>query len=147
MTTLRFHLVRHAKAEPQYVADAARQLTPEGRDRFAAHAASLAVELSLTRIVASPFARAVQTAELLAQATGAALEVQGALASGASSGAQLLALARQLGHGVALVGHNPEIAQAVAIAAGDDLDVPPGTVAAIDADADGFTLAWLRTPA
>jgi phosphohistidine phosphatase len=143
--TTRFYLVRHGKAEPKGAAgDAARTLTPEGRERFAARAAALAPRLALSRVVTSPFVRARQTAELLAGATGAPVEEEAALASGASSGSDLLLLGLRLGAGAALVGHNPEVAEAVALAAGRGVDVEAGAVAAVDADGGRFTLAWLE---
>ena len=146
MSAFRFYLVRHAKAEPKSGEDAGRRLTAEGRARFAAHARAVAPDLTLSRVVTSPLARARETAELLAAATGAPVEEEAALASGASSGADVLRLARSIGPGVALVGHNPEVAEAVALAAGGDRDVPPGAIAAVDADGSGFRLAWLRAP-
>jgi phosphohistidine phosphatase len=138
----RFYLVRHAKAERHGAGpDEARHLTDEGRADFAARARALAPRLVVTRVLTSPFARARETAELLARATGATLEEEAALASGASSGRQLLALGRTLGAGCALVGHNPELAEAIAIAGGGEVEVPPGTVAAVEADG---TLAWVK---
>lgn len=143
----RFYLVRHAKAEPKHAqGDAARRLTAEGRTHFAAHARAVARDLAPSRIVTSPFTRARETADLLAEATGAPVEEHAALASGASSGGDLLRLGQELGESVALVGHNPEFAEAVALAAGKKLDVAPGAVAAVDADGSGFRLAWLRAP-
>ncbi|HET8540673.1 MAG TPA: histidine phosphatase family protein [Anaeromyxobacter sp.] len=147
MTAIRFHLVRHGEAEPKDArGDAARALTPAGRERFAAHAAALAPRLALRRIATSPLARARETAVLLARATGAPIEEEPALAPGASSARELLALGRRLGAGAALVGHNPEIAEALALAARRAIEVRPGTVAAVDADGDAFALAWLEPP-
>jgi phosphohistidine phosphatase len=74
------------------------------------------------------------------------VEEEQALASGASDGRALLRLGQALGDGAALVGHNPEIAEAVALVAGRQVDVPPGTVAAIDADDSGLRLVWVRAP-
>jgi phosphohistidine phosphatase len=148
VSTLRFYLVRHAPAAPKEGGgDAARRLTAEGRAAFLAHARALAPRLALSRIAASPYLRARETAALLAGETGAAAADEDALASGASSGAELLALGVRLGQGAALVGHNPEIGEAVALAAGLALEVRAGAVAAIDADADTFRLAWLEAPA
>lgn len=145
--TARFFLVRHGKAEAGGPGgDAARRLTGEGRARFRAHAAALVPELRLVRILTSPLARARETAELLGEATGAAVEEEPALASGASGGRELLRLAREAGAGTALVGHNPELAEAVALVAGRELKVPPGTVAAIDVDGERVSLAWIRSP-
>ncbi|HET7824875.1 MAG TPA: histidine phosphatase family protein [Anaeromyxobacter sp.] len=147
MSAVRFHLVRHGKAEPKAEGDdAARRLTADGRARFAAHARAVAPRLVLSRIAASPLARARETAELLAAATGAPVADEGALASGASSGREVLELGRRLGAGAALVGHNPELQEAVALAAGRHVEVSPGAIAAIDADDRGYRLAWIEAP-
>jgi phosphohistidine phosphatase len=148
----RLYLVRHAAAEPGGAGgDAARRLTGPGRAAFEALLRALAGELAgdaaVRRVLSSPLVRARETAALLAAACGATVEEEPALRSGASSGAELLALARRTGAGAALVGHNPEIAEAVARVAGRELSVPPGTVAAVDVDGGGrVSLAWLRAP-
>lgn len=140
----RLYLVRHGSAEGSHPGgDGARALTPGGREAFAALARALAPELGLRRIVTSPLTRARQTAALLAEATGAQVTVEPRLASGASDGQALLTLLAGLGPGTALVGHNPEVAQAVTAAGGRGAAVPPGTVAALD---QGGRLVWLRTP-
>jgi len=144
----RVYLVRHADAEPRTTTDAARRLTPAGRARFAAHARALASTLALAAIRTSPFERARETSDLLADATGAPVEEDAALASGASTGREILELARHAPPGTALVGHNPEVGEAVGLAAGRGDAVPPGTIVALDVTADGkVTLAWIRTPA
>jgi phosphohistidine phosphatase len=147
----RVYLVRHAAAEPASPAgDAGRRLTAAGGDAFTALVRALASELeggaAIRRILASPLVRALETAALLAGATGAPVEEEPALRSGASSGAELLALARRAGAGAALVGHNPEIAHAIARAAGRDVAVPAGAIAAVDLADAGPRLAWLREP-
>lgn len=147
MTAVRFYLVRHGRAEPAGPSgDSARRLTPEGRAGFTAHARAVAARMGVRHIATSPFARARETSELLAAATGAPVADEEALASGASSARELLALGRGLGAGAALVGHNPEIAEAVALAAGRSLEVKPGAVAAVDAEGETFRLAWLEAP-
>ena len=148
MTALRFYVVRHGRAEARHPAgDAERTLTADGRARFAAHARALASQLPLQSVVTSPLVRARETAELLGEATGAPVVEEASLAPGALSGREILALGRRLGAGVALVGHNPEFAEAVAVAAGKDQDVPAGSIAAVDADPSGWRVAWLRVPA
>ncbi len=143
----RVYLVRHADAAPRTTTDAARPLTPAGRARFEGHARALAPELALTAIRTSPLERARETAALLAAATGAPVDEEPALASGGSSGHDLIALARRVPSGTALVGHNPEVAQAVALAAGRDLPVPPGAIAALElAPGGAVALAWIRLP-
>lgn len=147
MTAVRFYLVRHARAESKDAGDdASRRLTAEGRERFAAQARAAAPRLALSRIATSPLARARETADLLAAATGAPVAEEYALASGASSGREILDLGRRLGAGAALVGHNPELADAVALAAGRHLDLRTGAIAAIDAEPAGYRLAWLDPP-
>jgi phosphohistidine phosphatase len=140
----RFYLVRHAKAEKHAAAgDAARRLTDGGRRAFAAHARALTGEARIARILTSPYARARETAALLAEATGAPVEVEPRLASGALDGRAVLALGAAAGAGVALVGHNPEMAEAIALAGDEDAEVPPGTVAAVRLDR---TLDWVKVP-
>ena len=147
MSAVRFYLVRHGRAEAHRGGDdASRRLTAEGRDRFRAHARELAATLAVSRIATSPFARARETADLFAAATGALVHEEAALASGVSSGREVLRLGRRLGPGAALVGHNPELAEAVAIAAGKSVALEPGAVAAVEADASGFRLVWIRAP-
>jgi phosphohistidine phosphatase len=144
---VRVYLVRHAKAERAAAGgDAARRLTPEGRARFFALAGELAQKLELGRILTSPFARARETAEILAAATGAALEEDPDLASGRSTAHELLALARRAGAGVVLVGHNPEMAEAIVLAAGREEKVKPGTIAAVELHERTVKLAWMEAP-
>lgn len=143
------YLVRHGKAEKHAPAggDGARALTAEGRAQFEALAGALAGRLEVARVVASPLRRAQETAEILARHCRAPLAVDEALASGASEGRELLELAREAGAGTALVGHNPELAEAVALAAGRDVEVKPGAVAAVDLGRGRPRLLWIEKPA
>jgi phosphohistidine phosphatase len=141
-----FLLVRHAEAERSATRDAERRLTAEGRTRFEAHARALAPSLRLARIVTSPYARARETAEILAAATGAPVDEDPSVAPGRSTGAELVAAGRRLGDAVAIVGHNPEIAEAIALLAGAARSVTPGAVAAVEFDGAGERLAWIRAP-
>jgi phosphohistidine phosphatase len=147
MTARRVYLIRHAKAEPHGEGDDAdRRLTTEGRRRFNLLLGALGGRLSVRKAITSPFVRAHQTAELLAGATGASIAEDERLAAGASDGREVLALALAAPAGTALVGHNPEIAAAVAQVAGKDLEVKPGSVAALDVDGADVRLAWLEAP-
>ncbi len=138
--------MRHGDAEPPGAVDRDRRLTRAGRAAFASLAASLAPSLQVRRILASPFARARETALILNAATGAPVEDLELLVPGRSSGAEILSLAREAGGGAALVGHNPEIAEALALAAGEPQQVPPGTVAALEDTLGGCRLLWVRHP-
>jgi phosphohistidine phosphatase len=149
MTRARTYLLRHGEAEPPgRDGDAGRRLTPGGRSQLQAHFAALLPRLEIQRILSSPLRRSLETAEILAAAVGAPLEEHPGLASGSSNGQEILALAAAEGAGVALVGHNPELAQAIAIARGGavGLSVPPGTLAAVDTDGSHFALAFCQVP-
>ena len=141
-------LVRHAAARSgPGVADEDRELTAEGGAAFARLARELAREVRVTHVLSSPFARARATADLLAVATGAAVEETPALAAGRSTGAEILRLAGTAGSGGALVGHNPEMAEAIGLVTGREEGVPPGTVAALRAGPGGTLRAmWVRYP-
>lgn len=144
---IRLYLVRHAQAESNHpLGDSARRLTPDGRSAFRARADQLAAEFHLACVLTSPYARSRETAELLAAATGAPVEPEDALASGRSSAQELIRIARLRGDGTALVGHNPEISDAVAFVSGREIPVPPGTVACLEVEDDGNwpRLAWIR---
>lgn len=138
-------LVRHAEAADGAL-DSERRLTAAGRAAFSDLLTMLGPSLSVARIRSSPFRRARETAGLLAHATGATAEPEEDLASGHGSGRELLELARHAGPGTALVGHNPEVAEALAIAAGKRVPVPPGTIAALDLSGPAPRLLWSRSP-
>ncbi len=147
MTAIVFYLVRHGEAEKHASGqDVARRLTAEGRSRFAALAAAMAPELRLVLVLTSPLTRSRETADLLVAACGGSVEEREALNSGRSDGMHILDLGRSAGAGVALVGHNPEMAEAVKLASGQDQKVPPGAVAAVEAGAEGYRLLWMRVP-
>ena len=61
--------MRHGEAEPRARSDAERPLTASGRQEVLSAAAHLAGR-QLTRIIASPYLRAQQTAALVAEALG-----------------------------------------------------------------------------
>jgi phosphohistidine phosphatase len=146
-------LVRHGKAEDTHpLGDAARALTDEGRQAFRAHAVSIAEQVSLEGILTSPLVRAVQTAELLADACHLArVLVRGELDFERASPAALEALCRSVGPGWALVGHNPSMAETLAYLLGRP-EVPrfrKGAVAALRPSSGGalpWTLAWMAAP-
>ncbi|MEW5855585.1 MAG: histidine phosphatase family protein [Myxococcota bacterium] len=141
------YLIRHGVAEGMNPAgDHARRLTDEGRARFLAHVTALRPELSVRRILASPLVRAQQTAGLLAHVVGATVETEETLACGHLDGGGILKLAQQLGPNVALVGHNPEMADAVTRAAGRATGFNPGTVAALTFSGGRAVLLWARSP-
>jgi len=112
--------VRHAKAEPKRPRDDwARGLTPKGRRQFRARAAKWAKTVDLKGIATSPWVRAVQTAEILASETGLDdVRICAELAGDPGIAAKIVQLVRRLGPGWAVVGHNPSLADAAALACG-----------------------------
>ena len=144
---MRLYLVRHAQAEANHpLGDSARRLTPEGRAAFRARVEALAADVTVSRILTSPYVRARESAELLAAVTGAVVETEEAAGSGRSSAQELIRIARVRGDGTAIVGHNPEISDAVAFVAGREVPVPPGTVACLEVtdEASWPRLLWIR---
>lgn len=141
-------LIRHAEAgQAAGLADRDRALTVEGASAFARLARDLAGEVRVERILTSPYLRARATADLLAAATGAAVEEVEELASGHGGARDLLRLAAAAGPGCAIVGHNPEVAEALALVAGRPEPVPPGTTAALRLAPDRtLALGWTRRP-
>ncbi|HET6410981.1 MAG TPA: histidine phosphatase family protein [Anaeromyxobacter sp.] len=142
----RVFLVRHAKAEAHSQDDGSRRLTAKGRSRFSALVALLGDRLEVARVVTSPLVRARETAEILARAKGCPVREDPRLLAGRSSPEELLALARRAASGTALVGHNPEIAEALAEVTGEDLEVKPGAIAAIEVRGEDLSLVFIETP-
>ena len=147
------YLIRHGDAEDRHaLGDDARALTAEGRREFRALAAELADDLGLVGVATSLLVRAVQTAEILAEACGVEeVVVRGELALGRASATSIAALLHELGPGWALVGHNPTLALALAKLL--DLDGEPrfrkGAVAALkihETHGAGCALAWTISP-
>ena len=114
---MRILLVRHGPAVDPYAAptDETRWLTDAGRRRVRQVASALAdVGLRFTCIYTSPLVRAVQTAELLAQAQpgfDGPIEVHRALAPEHGSTAQALAPMDHAGEDdlIAMVTHEPKV--------------------------------------
>jgi len=141
------YLVRHARAQAQSPSgDAGRTLTEDGRAAFEALVRGLATDLGITRVVTSPFARAVQTAAVLGAVLGVPVEREPTLAAGECTAREVLRLAGRLGAGTALVGHNPELAEAASAAAGHAVELPPGAIVALEGADDGWRFVWVRVP-
>ncbi len=140
------YLVRHGKAEPRSDDDDARHLTPEGRARFSRLLSLLGDRLRVALVLTSPLLRARETAEILASFGGAPLREEAKLAAGVSSGQEVLAMMREVKTGTALVGHNPEFAEALALVAGKDLELKPGAIALVTVREKEVSLAWLERP-
>jgi phosphohistidine phosphatase len=106
---------RDAQAYPH---DPGRPLTPRGRRRVAGVVRALAARgVAPVVILSSPYLRAVQTAEIAAEAFGIAvrrIETTEALAPMAAPGVILRQLARRKQGPVLLVGHAPHLDRLIA---------------------------------
>jgi phosphohistidine phosphatase len=126
---VRLILVRHAKAasgEP----DALRPLTPEGLDV----ARSLGAELGGLQpdaVVSSPLLRTRQTATPIAEVAGVELELEPRLSPGATL-SDFRAVAEGRGKLVVIVGHQPDLSNAVHALTGADVAFRPGTFAEVE---------------
>jgi phosphohistidine phosphatase len=117
-------LVRHAIAAaadgPGREADARRPLTSKGRRRMRRGARGLAALAGPVELVAtSPLVRAVETAEIVADALGADLEEMAAAAPGANPDAAVAWMReRRFPGAIALVGHEPGLSRLAALLLG-----------------------------
>lgn len=148
------HLVRHGTAEDDHpLGDEARALTEEGRMAFRSHARELAARMQLVGVATSPLVRAVQTAEILADACGVLQVVsRGELSIDGGSARAIEALALELGPGWALVGHNPSMAETLArmLRLAGEPRFRKGAVAAVEMGGPSgsvhWSLAWMAAP-
>ena len=136
-------LVRHGSAQGSHpLGDAARGLASDGRRRFRELARDFAAHFSVERIVTSPLARAVQTAEILAAAAGVdEVIVRGELAG---SPREILRLLDELPAGTALVGHNPSLSDVGRQMTGNSqlADLRPGGGFIVEKRDDAWTIVW-----
>jgi phosphohistidine phosphatase len=128
---VRIYLCRHAQAtagDP----DELRELTPEGLEQARAlgeRLATLPVPPGL--VLTSPLLRARQTGTAIAEATGATVRVESALAPGATVAALIEALGDEPGP-VATVGHQPDCSEIALALTGRDPGFPVGGMAELE---------------
>jgi len=145
------YFMRHAEAEDTAPgrSDAERQLTEKGirRSREAGTALrALGVELDL--ILTSPLARALQTADIVAEIMGTPVEPAAAIAGPLTlSDLRDLLEEHSLPGRVMLVGHEPDFSALVGeLIGGADVEMKKGAVAGLDCRAivrGGARLRWL----
>ncbi len=116
-------VIRHGAAEDRAASgiDADRALTAEGQLAMTDVARGLVVTAPAPAVIlSSPFTRARQTADIVAQAFGGTeVESLDALASGAAAADILAALARRCerpGGAFAVVGHEPDLGRFISYA-------------------------------
>jgi phosphohistidine phosphatase len=133
------YLLRHGDAEDGSGDDAARRLTRKGeRQSEAAGRALATLGVQIDACLSSPKVRALDTARIAAEQLDIEVEAAEALRGGDFDPLELAA-----GRGeVLLVGHEPDLSNAVATLTGAKLKLRKGGVAAVE---DG-TLQALLTP-
>jgi phosphohistidine phosphatase len=146
-------LLRHAEAEPHGAReDSQRRLTERGERQARAAGVALArLGASFEAVLFSPKVRALQTAELAAEAwTDAArarLAVHAPLAAGFDGAQALEASAGLDADGrLLLVGHEPDMSRVLADLTGAHADVKKGGVAAVRLAGAGGELLVLMRP-
>ncbi len=110
---MRVYLIRHGKAQRQSLTglDADRCLAARGREQAAWLGAELREgDFPPERVLCSPAARALETAELLGEGLGVEVEVDERLGLGTTASTVVELIGSLEGAGsVALVGHNPTL--------------------------------------
>ena len=131
--SVRVYLCRHAKAAPGEPDDL-RELTGKGRKQARALGEQLArAPEPPVLVLTSPLTRARQTAEAIAEATGAPLRVEPRLAPGATARDVRAAVAGTAGS-VAMVGHQPDCSEIAFAVTGADLGFAPGSMVELELD-------------
>jgi phosphohistidine phosphatase len=160
---MELYLIRHGIAQQLGLkndfTDEKRALTSEGRDRMrdaARGLRKLGVQVDL--LLTSPLVRAVETAEIVADALGFSnkeIIQTDRLAPGASADELFAEIKSHTGiESVALVGHEPDLGELVAkIVLGDDrfsIELKKGSICCVNVveTVPSFRggLAWLMTP-
>jgi phosphohistidine phosphatase len=131
LAVVRVYLSRHAKAAPGEPDDL-RELTGKGRRQAEALGEQLAaLPDPPVLVLSSPLVRARQTAEAIASATGAPLEIDSRLAPGATILDLREAVAGRAGP-VATVGHQPDCSEIARALTGTDPGFSPGAMAPLE---------------
>ena len=121
-------LLRHGDAEPHGGDDASRQLTDKGKDqsRWAGKAIS-ALGIEIEACISSPKVRALQTAKVVCEELGMEPEVDESLRGGLIDVREIAS-----GREVLLVGHEPDLSNAVAELTGAKIKLKKGGLVGIE---------------
>jgi len=135
------YIARHAWAgdfgDPRWRTDSERELTEEGAERYMRLVMALGERgFQPEAIATSPYARCVQTAELVAQhvTNDPWIEQLSALEPGSDLGAILRWIRLQQGADVCCVGHNPDVTYLTSALLGDqraNIRFAKGAIAAV----------------
>ena len=144
---MNIYLIRHGIAEKISPGkkDRERNLTAEGKQKLAEAALLWKDKINgFTAIFCSPYLRAVQSAEIIAEATGYKGNIiEDATLSPGSRTEDLIELANSSGESeIALVGHQPDLSDHVAVFTGgleNSASFKEGTIAKISFGGDAQT--------
>lgn len=150
---MRLYFLRHGIAQPgdDDTPDFKRALTASGiaRTRQAARLLK-ALDVDIDRLYTSPLIRARQTADIVGQALGTAVQVRKEVAPGFNV-QHVEALTRALGHDdtVLFVGHEPDFSRTISALVGGRVVMKKGGLARVDVIAYQplvGQLVWLIAP-
>lgn len=151
------YVARHAWAgeygDPRWPNDSLRPLTGEGIERYREMLQRLTLEVvAPAQIATSPYTRCRQTADLLAEASGAELHELDALQPGSDFDALVDWTNEHHGSDVAWVGHNPDVERFVATLIGTrgaNVRFAKGAIAAVrfygEVEPGAGELCWMAT--
>lgn len=148
---MKLYLLRHGKADwPDWDRpDDERPLTKEGKREVARIAKFLAdLRVKPRRILSSPLPRALQTAEIAAEALGLEVQQERALGKGFTATKLRALLKRASGEDLMIVGHEPDFSANIRALTGGDVKLGKGGIARVDLEdpAGAWRLVWLIPP-
>ncbi|MBI5953499.1 MAG: phosphohistidine phosphatase SixA [Chloroflexi bacterium] len=155
---MNLYLIRHAIAVEEYEDDSQRPLTDKGKKKMRQIAKGLrALGVEFDLILSSPYVRAVETAEILADVLKVKKDVQFSENLVPSGGPEALIAElneKYKADSIALVGHEPFLSALIGLLVADnanaDITLKKGGVCSLSADDLHHTrkasMDWLLTP-
>lgn len=155
---MNLYLIRHAIAVEEYEDDSQRPLTDKGRKKMRQIAKGLrALGVEFDLLLSSPYVRAAETAEILADVLKVKTEVQFSENLTPAGNPEVLIAElneKYSADSVALVGHEPFLSSLVGLLVADttnvDITFKKGGVCSLSADdlhhARKASMDWLLTP-
>ena len=142
---MNLYILRHAEAG-EAPRDEDRELTERGREQAQAVAAGIVwLNLGLDTILTSPLPRAAQTAQPIAKAIGANLQLADELAAGQDAAAAKVLLPAH-GERLMFVGHEPQLSGIIDLIAGGRVHMRKAMLACVEVETTHppyGELAWL----